>query len=311
MTIERYRGLDLNLFVVFDALLRLGSVSKAAQSLGRSQSAISHGLARLREHYGDDLFIKTHDGVQPTQHALDLADAITRFVSHANEALLQHAAFDPASSSRQITLALNDVGELATVPPLLLALQTEAPNCSVHVIEAWGDDLDAGLASGAIDVAVSGPLNTSANVLQQKLYTHGYRVMVSDECPLENTITLEQFAAMQHVAAAPSRSYRFTVDDAFERQGLHRRTIVTTVHALPIPHIVRMSPNYVAVVPKRMGDTFTATFGVKTLRPEFEMPQLEVFQYFHRRVKTDPFNTWLRAMVYATFNRHADLHVAT
>ncbi|PZQ59661.1 MAG: hypothetical protein DI544_11075 [Sphingomonas taxi] len=310
MSIERYRGLDLNLFVVFDALLRLGSVSKAARSLGRSQSAISHGLTRLREYFGDDLFIKTHDGVQPTQRALDLTDAVTRFVAHANEALLQNAAFDPRSSTRQITLALNDVGELATVPPLLRTLQTEAPGCSVHVVEAWGDDLDVGLASGAIDVAVSGPLNTSANVLQQKLYDHGYRVMVASDCPIDDRITLEQFAAMQHVAAAPSRSYRFTIDDVFERQGFQRRSIVTTVHALTIPHIVRLDPNYVAVVPKRMGDTFAATFGVKTLVPDFDMPRLEVFQYFHRRVKTDPFNMWLRSIVYATFNRHADLHVA-
>lgn len=309
MSIERYRGLDLNLFVVFDALLRLRSVSKAAQSLGRSQSAISHGLTRLREYFGDDLFIKTHDGVQPTQRAIDLQDAVSRFVSHAEEALVQRAAFDPLSSRRRITLALNDVGELATVPPLLTALQSEAPNCGVQVVEAWGSDLDDGLASGAIDVSVSGPLNTSANVLQQKLYDHGYHVMVSADCPFDGTITLDQFARLRHVVAAPSRSYRFTVDGVLERQGLQRQAIVTTVHALTIPHIVRLSPDYVAIVPKRLGDIYAPSFGVKTLTPAFEMPKLEVFQYFHRRVRTDPFNAWLRGVVYRTFNRNTDLHV--
>ncbi|SLK10347.1 regulatory helix-turn-helix protein, lysR family [Novosphingobium mathurense] len=95
MLSERYRVLDLNLIVVFDALLKHRNVSRAAEELCRSQSAISHALARLRKHFGDDLFVKVQDGIVPTTRALELEPAGTcqGQVARTEGAPLRHRSF--------------------------------------------------------------------------------------------------------------------------------------------------------------------------------------------------------------------------
>jgi len=295
--IDRYRGLDLNLFIVFDALLHHGSVSRAALTLGRSQSAISHALNRLRDHYGDELFIKTHDGMMPTERARALEEAVTAFVDHAEHALRRNVPFDPATTVRRVTLALSDTGELATLPSLLGPLRAEAPHLTLQVIGSWGDSLEAHLAEGTVDLVISGPLRLSANIQQQKLFEHEFTVIVSRDCPIEGEISLEQFGALEEIAVRPASAYRHTFDAVLERQGFKRRPVVETEHSLVVPHMVGSGPTFVAIVPMGLADIYRESCRLKLLRPTFDVPKIEIIQYFHRRVKNDPFSVWLRGLI--------------
>lgn len=309
MAVERYRALDLNLFVVFGALLRHRSVSRAADELCRSQSAISHSLARLRDHFGDELFVKTHDGIMPTARALELEDAVVRFIQHAEQALVLPAAFDPFNSDRTITLAVTDVGELASAPALLEELRKSAPACRLQTVSLSGPELEQTLADGSVDLALSGPLRFAANIIQQKLYDHGYVVVVADDCPLQGRITAAEYQAMRHIVVSPASTYLHTTQQVLDRQGITLNPVFVTEHALMLPHMVRLDPSYVAIVPKRLAEVYVKPFGLRVLHADFDLPDLRVFQYFHRRVKADPFSIWLRGLVHQVFHAARHLHV--
>lgn len=308
MMIEKYRGLDLNLFIVFDALLKHGSVSRAARSLGRSQSAISHALGRLRVHFGDELFVKTQEGVMPTQRALEMSEAVQTFVSHADTALMRAVPFDPQTAKRRINLALNDTGELTTLVPLADALRMEAPGCTLYSVPQSGEELEKALAAGRLDLAVGRSQNLSANILQQRLYDHAFSLIVARDCPLQGPVTPDQYSAMKEVVHISPPGIRYSLADHLDRLGVKGKVAVTAHHALVVPYIVASSPDYIAIVPRRLAHVYGEPFGLKTLRTTFPLPKIEIFQYFHRRVKNDPFSIWLRKLVHRTFNQMSDLH---
>lgn len=306
--IEKYRGLDLNLFIVFDALLQHGSVSRAARTLGRSQSAISHALGRLRTYFGDELFVKTQEGVMPTQRALELGEAVRTFVNYADAALLRAVPFDPKTSKRRINLALNDTGEMTTLVPLATTLREEAPGCTLYSEPCSGEQLEKALASGTLDLALGRTLNLSANINQQKLYDHAFSLIVARDSPLQGPVTPEQYNAMKEVVAVPPEGTRYTISDYLDQVGVKGNVAVTTHHGVVIPYVVASNPDYIAVVPRGLAYIYADGLGLKILDATFALPVIEIFQYFHRRVKNDPFSIWLRKLVHRTFNQRPDLN---
>lgn len=306
--IEKYRGLDLNLFVVFNALLTHRNVSRAARDLGRSQSAISHALGRLRAYFGDELFVKTQDGVLPTERALELSDAVGAFVAHADRALLRAVPFHPKTACRQINLGLWDTGELTTLVPLLDALRLEAPDCTIYSRSYTGEALEQALASGTLDLVLSPPLILSANILQQKLYNHRFVVIVARDCPLKGPITAQQYSKQKEIMAIPSPAMKPRLAEAMEAVGITRNVAVTTHHSLIVPHVVGSSSEFIALVPYRVAHAYMETFGLKILETAFHIPPVPICQYFHRRVKNDAFNIWLRRLVNRTMAQRTELH---
>src|SRR5690606_41790872 len=113
------RDVDLNLLVVFDALLRTGSVTRAAQVLGMSQPATSFALSKLRKIFGDPLFVRTGTGICPTPYAERLAAPLDRILDSIRFDLLRQQDFDPATAQRSITLAMHDLGALVFLPPIM------------------------------------------------------------------------------------------------------------------------------------------------------------------------------------------------
>ena len=97
-----WRTLDLNLLVVFDAVGQARSVTRAAAKLNMSQPAISHALARLRAALGDDLFVRTPDGMEPTHYAERLAGPVRAALEGLSTALEGAAGFEPATAGRGV-----------------------------------------------------------------------------------------------------------------------------------------------------------------------------------------------------------------
>ena len=114
--------LDLNLLLVFHQLLRDKRVSLVAQTLGMSQPAVSSALGRLRASLGDELFLRTPRGMEPTPYAVQLAEPVAIALDGLQQALNVRASFDPISSARCFTLAMSDVGEMYFLPVLVLSL---------------------------------------------------------------------------------------------------------------------------------------------------------------------------------------------
>lgn len=310
LMIDKYRELDLNLFIVFDALLTHGSVSRAARELGRSQSAISHALGRLRAYFGDELFVKTQEGVMPTERATELADAVRAFVAHADSALLRSVPFVPQSSQRAINLGLGDTVELTMLPSLLSALRAEAPGCSIDSRSYTREGMEQALASGTVDLVLGVPVPLSANILQQKLCEFRFSVIVAPDCPLQGSITPQQFSRQREIIILPMATDRHRLAEALDAAGIRRNVAVRTHHALIVPHLVGSSSEYIAIVPEPVAQVYQERFNLRIVETEFQLPSFSVCQFFHRRAKTDPFNMWLRRLIQRIFSQQAYSHHA-
>jgi DNA-binding transcriptional LysR family regulator len=297
---ERLRRLDLNLLFVFEALLRTGGVTRAAEQLDVTQSAVSHALANLRTYFGDPLFVRTKQGVAPTQKAQMLAPAVMQITALSRDALFPEASFDPLSAERVVTLCLNDLGELVTLPLLIERLRQVAPRCTLRTVQMVGPELEAAMENGSVDIALAGPLKFSGDIVQQKLYAMGFVVLAHRATPLTSPLSREDFDRLEHVVVIPSRMDVLPLNPALQRLGLERRAYLTTPHTLVLPAIIRRNPDLIAVVPRILAQE-PALQGLKSLETAFDLPSFPVAQYWHRRFAADSFNVWLRGVVRELF----------
>jgi Bacterial regulatory helix-turn-helix protein, lysR family/LysR substrate binding domain len=148
------RLFDLNLLVAFDALVAERSVTRAAQRVGIGQPAMSHALSRLRELFGDSLFVRTTDRMRPTTRALELAAPIARVLADIRESVLADRAFAPDRTEMTLRVGASDQNELAVLPAVLTALRSSAPKARIVVNTVDRDRLETTLESGAIDLAI-------------------------------------------------------------------------------------------------------------------------------------------------------------
>lgn len=166
--------LDLNLLVVFHHLLSHKRVSAVGTLLGMSQPAVSSALGRLRTSLGDELFLRTQNGMEPTPYALTLAEPVAQALGALQQALNVRAAFDPARSNRSFTLAMTDVGEMYFLPVLIDALTRRAPGVTLQVVSVTQPALKEEMAAGRIDLALGLLPQLQAGFYQQALFRQDY-----------------------------------------------------------------------------------------------------------------------------------------
>ena len=306
---DRLRNLDLNLLLTLDALLRSRSVTRAAGELGTTQSATSHALARLRIVFDDPLLVRTSDGMAPTPRALELADPVRQILELVRGTLLPATAFDPRTVQRTITLCLGDIGEIAVLPPLMARLAELAPGCTLRTVPAEAEGFESVLERGLVDLAFSAGLQPGGDVLQQRLYRHDFVAIVSADCAHQEVLTVEACAALEHLMLAPPQRGRSWIEQALQRAGIRPRVRLTTPHYLVMPLLVERDAGLVAIVPRLLAETFGKMARIRILKPAFEMPRIEVCQYWHRRVDADPFHRWLRGCVREALYRNPAVHV--
>src|SRR5262245_41096437 len=190
---------DLNLLPIAFALYDELSVCRAAQVLGMSQPAVSMALRKLRAIFSDPLFIRAPGGVTPTPRAHALVRAIRPLVERLQKDLLTEEHFDPALSTRTISIALSDVGEMVFLPKLLERIRVRAPQCAIRSVSMPPTQLVSGFEKGDIDLALGYfPDLTKHDFLQQRLFTHHFACLMRAGHPRRaKRLSLENFLAME------------------------------------------------------------------------------------------------------------------
>lgn len=295
------RDLDLNLLIVFDALLRTRSVTRAATELQMSQPATSFALNRLRTMLGDPLFVRTARGIHPTPHAEHLAGPLSAILERIRSDLLQQPTFVPADAQRTITLNMPDIGELVFLPAILQRLAIDAPKVSIRTVNLAMTDIEPALRAGSIDLALGYfPQLQSAALYQQRLFTHGFVCIVRSDHPLiDDRLTRKQFLDSEHAVVATGYA-----DEALEaelrEQGIVRRVVLRVEHFLALPTILSES-NLIFTVPYAIGASLAKLGDIKLVRPPFKTRPRVVKQHWHSRYQHDPANRWMRGIVAELF----------
>ena len=286
--------LDLNLLRAFDAIASEGSVTVAGERIGLSQPAMSNALARLREIFGDPLFVRTPRGMRPTPFAQQLAQPVREALRLIQGALQQHAGFDPKSSTNTFRFSMSDIGEMVFLPGLLERVKRDAPGVKIEAVRIPIKDVHAALEAGEIDLAVGFLPGLTTGILQQPLFSEHYVCMMRAEHPLVGAkISAKQFREAAHVLVSYVGTGHQVIEDTFVQQGLNERIAARVPHFLVVPMILART-DLIVTVPSRVAALFAQLGNFKVLKLPIEMPSFEVRLHWHQRFHQDPANRWLR-----------------
>jgi DNA-binding transcriptional LysR family regulator len=294
--------LDLNLLLVFHHLLREKRVSNVAAVLGMSQPAVSSALGRLRASLGDELFLRTQQGMLPTPYALQLAEPVATALGGLQQALQVRASFDTSTSERCFTLAMTDVGEMYFLPELMDALAQSAPGVTLQVVSVTQSGLKDDMASGGVDLALGLLPQLQAGFFQQALFRQAYVCLMRQGHALskKKRLSLKPFAQAQHVRIIAAGTGHGRVDEALEKQGLQRSFRLTVPHYVALGDVLGHS-DLIATVPERFAQRVMAPFGLTTRPLPLDVEGSAIHQFWHARLHKDPGHQWLRTLVAQCF----------
>ena len=288
------RALDLNLLVVFEAIANSRSVTRAAAQLGLGQPAVSQALARLRHVFGDPLFVRGREGMQPTDRALQLAPAIAETLGRVRQLVAPPTPFDPAHTARLFRIGLPDDQELVLVPRLLALMARQAPHADLQlrsVDRARGRRL---LDDGSLDLAIGAFDEGPDWQRQQVLLEDGYECLHDPRqiiCP--RPISLADFLAHGHVLVSLSEDRRGRVDEALAQLNLSRRIVLSTPRFLAVPAMLAAAP-LIATLPARMAAAMATAHGLARDPVPVPIAPYQVTMIWHAAGDADPGLAWMR-----------------
>ena len=295
------RSVDLNLLVLFDAMARLRSVSRAAEAIGLSQPATSAALARLRATFDDDLFVRAGSQMEPTPRAQALGPVVQRVVQAIQAEILQPAGFDPANAQRSFTLLTPDIGEVAFLPGVLRRLRQEAPLVRLHALSMPRTAAAHALEAGEADLAVGFfPDLQKAGYFRQALFRTSYTcIACARNAAAPSRMTARQYLAARHIVVRPD-GREHMLDRFLEDKGWHRHVTLELSHFMSLLPVLEDS-DMVATVPRDLADVCRRYADLRIVEPPIKAPVIAVHQFWHLRFHKDPANVWLRNMVRSLF----------
>jgi LysR family transcriptional regulator, mexEF-oprN operon transcriptional activator len=293
--------LDLNLLKVFNAVMETRSASRAAARLGVGQSAVSHGLARLRTMTGDALFIRGGAGLEPTARALRLADPVREALLLATRALLPDAGqeFDPAARREVFRIGAGDYAAAVLLRGLVAEIAAAGWDIGLAVRPIDRRSAPDLLDAGEIDLALGMLAAPRRWQERQVLFEEGHACLFDGaRLGIAAPIPLDRFAALPHVLPTLHGEFSSFVDAALEARGLRRRSILATAHFLGIPLLLTSVPA-IATLPLRLS-RLCANAAALTASPlPFDGPCFDVSMLWHQRDGTSAAHRWLRKRIVA------------
>jgi DNA-binding transcriptional LysR family regulator len=294
---------DLNLLVLFEAVLKERHVGRAATRLNLSPSAVSHGLGRLRRLLSDPLFLRTPKGVVPTERATKLAEPIADILARVRTVVSTAEPFDAATSTRRFTIGAPDAVSAVLLPPLLEALARRAPRIDIAMRQllpprtvmahehAWQpafDELDA----RTTDIALIPTRAVPARFAARRLYDEDFVIASRERHPYSKSPTLQRFCHSQHVLVSLTGDPHGFVDAALAERGLTRR-IALTVPSFMMALPVLADTDFIAALPRQLVAMHGPRFGVVGTEAPIALPSDPIHAVASRAALMDAGVAWL------------------
>jgi len=294
LSISELRRLDLTLLLVFLGLVRHRKAVDVAAELGLTQSAISQSLRRLRDIFGDELFLRRPHGMEPTATALALEAPVAMAVDALRGALGAARAFDPATASGLVRIAALDSEQAILVPPLAARLRRLAPGITLSVLPLGRGAAIEALAEGRADLVLGFVWDLPEAMSGEKLYDESFLVAGHPATlPRAPLIDLDAYCAADHVLISPGGDLRGVVDAQLEGMGRSRGVVLSLPAFLPALAAVAATGALVTL-PARVAQAFAPGFGLVTAAPPIPVRSFPVSVFWHRRNDTDPRTVWIR-----------------
>jgi DNA-binding transcriptional LysR family regulator len=291
------RDIDLNLLVVFHELHKERRVSVVAEHLGLTQPAVSNALARLRKMMGDQLFLRSARGMEPTPYASQLAEPIADALTTIRDSLERQLEFDPATSTRKFTVAMTDLGEIHFLPRMMRRLGEAAPGVTISTVRNTAVNLADELEAGRVDMAIGLLPQLKAGFFQRLLFRQRYVCIFRAGHALDReAMSLQDFEAAQHIVVVAGGTGHAIVDDTIERRNVKRNVRLSVPHFVALGHILSTT-DLIATAPERYVREGMAPFKLKYLPHPVPFPEFDVNLFWHAKFHKEPGNQWLRSVI--------------
>jgi DNA-binding transcriptional LysR family regulator len=299
------RNFDLNLLLAFDVLMQERNVTRAAERMFITQSAMSHTLHRLRQQLDDPLLVKTPSGMQPTDRAMALVDPVRSLLLEMERLLEPPQAFDPASSQRRFTIAATDYMECLLLPDLTRLIEQAAPGIDIHVKRTESAFPLTPLENGSLDVVLgfASVLEPPSQLCCDHLFVDLMACVVREDHPhIRQAPSLADYLAAAHMLISRTGSQVGVIDEKLAELGLERRVNLIVPHFLSAPLIVAET-DMILSLPYRLAAQFRKLVALKILPVPLDLPNYDLAMIWHPLREKDPAHGWLREQIKAIGRR--------
>jgi len=300
-------GIDLNLLVALNVLLKEKSVTQAADYLGITQPAMSNALKRLRRQFDDPLLVRTSEGMKPTDRAKQLEPEVRELIMHVERLVQPVQGFEPQKSGKFFRIAVSDYAESTLIPELLNLIRDEAPHISIDIMTP-SDVSYLDVEQGHVDFVLNRFDELPDSFHQTVLWRDSFTCMVWKNNPIVRQFDLESYIGAQHiwvsktgmgvgVGVNPEDVQRLGwVDATLNAIGQKRQIKVFTRHYQAAMSMVEHK-DLVLTIPTRAARLREDNPNIVLLPPPFDIPQIELTMAWSALLHNNPAHRWLRRAV--------------
>lgn len=291
------RKADLNLLIVFQVLHAERHVGRAAERLALTQSATSHALGRLRELFGDPLFVRHPKGVEPTARALALAPVIADILNRT-QSILASPSFD-ANVASSFTIATIDLTVPTIIVPLMEHLRRVAPAIDLRIVPLVREHVVAAFDRQEIDMALLNFPDPPARITRIPVLKDRYVGIARRGHPglKGKQITPTAYAALPHLLFSPRGDAMGFIDEPLAQvTGRRRRVAMTIPHVLAVPSIIART-DLVTVIAARIARLYARELGLVVFEPPIKLPEFTINMLTSAARAGDPGLHWLQRQV--------------
>lgn len=286
------RRIDGTLMMIFLALMRHRKASAVAQELAMTPSTVSHALQRLRDIFGDPLFLRRPHGLEPTAVAHELEPLLVRSVETLEQALRGPQPFDPGDSAAIVRIAAYDYEQLTILPTLVSRMLDRAPAMRIVTRPMGRKEARGALSSGDLDLAIGFYPALPGSFLVRDLYDEAFAVVSCPGASGSGVYPLDAYLNGKHVVVSPAGELSGVVDEMLSERGLSR-DVVLSVPSFMTALAAVASADLVTTIPKRFAQAYAGLFGLEIREPPLPVRGFKVSAVRHRRDARNTKINWL------------------
>lgn len=295
--------IDLNLLRLFYEVYVQRSVTLAAERLDLTQSAVSHGLRKLRALFQDELFVRSGQAIVPTNRAQALFEPIHRMMDTLHTDVLAAATFDAAAAKREFSLAMVDMAEVVFLPPLMRFLRKYAPGCTLRTRRLPSEGIIDALERGNVELAVGSVPDAPGSIYSQTIFLHDYVVIAWQHHPrIRKSISWSAFAREEHIVVTSGSDTHLRTTTLAPR-NIERKVFLTVGGFMSVPWLIQ-GTELIATVPTRLSEGITQAAMVKQLKMPDPVTPYGLQSLWHPRSHGDAGHRWLREAIFRMMNRY-------
>jgi DNA-binding transcriptional LysR family regulator len=302
--ITKVQQLDLNLLKVFESIYQEQNMSRAAEVLHITPSAVSHALKRLREYLGDPLFHRSNNRMLPTPACQRMAPQIIDNLTRLRQILQHWGEFKPSISQHHFRLGIHYALEPSILPRLVKRLAEYAPNTTFASVKVDRANLTRELGAGHIDMAFDVALPIKPPVLHTKLIDDEFCVLMRKGHPLEDNLTRKTYFSANHIGVSNRPSGAAAEDILFQQQGLSRHINIRCQNYYAAKAML-IESDLLLTVPFILGKELMVDTGQADGLSQISMPvrltNIETHLYWHQNTEHDEALSWFRKILVSLF----------